>query len=76
VLEVEDRGIGIPHDAQARLWEPFYRASNVGAGSSGFGLGLYIVHEIITHHGGQVAVESTEEQGTTVRLVLPRGEAP
>jgi len=71
VLAVTDQGIGIPVEAQARLFEPFYRAPNAGAGTSGFGLGLYIVHEIVTRHGGQVVVDSTEGQGTTVRLVLP-----
>jgi len=71
VLEVHDRGIGIPQAAQARLGEPFYRASNVGAGTSGFGLGLYLVHQIVARHGGQLAVQSAEGQGTTVRVVLP-----
>jgi signal transduction histidine kinase len=71
VLEVADVGIGIPLEAQARLFEPFYRAANVGTRVSGFGLGLYIVQEIVQRHGGRVEVESTERQGTTVRVVLP-----
>ena len=40
VLTVQDAGIGIPEAAQARLFEPFYRAPNAGGGTSGFGLGL------------------------------------
>ena len=77
VLEVADEGIGIPAEAQARLFEPFYRAGNVGPTASGFGLGLYIVHEIVQRHGGRVAVASTAGQGTTFRVVLPlRMEEP
>ena len=71
MLEVADEGIGIPAEAQARLFEPFYRAGNVGPTASGFGLGLYIVHEIVQRHGGRVEVDSSEGHGTTVRVVLP-----
>ena len=74
VLEVADAGIGIPTEAQARLFEPFYRVVNVGPRTSGFGLGLPIVQEIVQRHGGHVAVTSTEGQGTTVRMVLPLRE--
>lgn len=71
LLEVADEGIGIPAEAQAHLFEPFYRARNVGALVSGFGLGLYIVQEIVQRHGGRVEVESAEGQGTTLRITLP-----
>ena len=71
VLEVADEGIGIPAEAQAHLFEPFYRAGNVGLTASGFGLGLYIVHEIVERHGGRVEVESAEGRGTVFRVVLP-----
>jgi signal transduction histidine kinase len=75
VVEVADEGIGIPAEAQARLFEPFYRAGNVGPTASGFGLGLYIVQEIVQRHGGRVEVESAEGRGTALRVVLPlRGE--
>ncbi len=74
VLEVADEGIGIPAEAQARLVEPFYRAENVGPRTSGFGLGLYIVGEIVQRHGGRVEVTSTEGQGTALRVVLPLHE--
>jgi PAS domain S-box-containing protein len=72
LLQVEDQGIGIPADAQARLFEPFYRANNVGPMASGFGLGLHIVGEIVQRHGGRIEVESTEGEGSTFRVVLPR----
>ncbi len=71
VLEVADEGIGIPPEAQARLFEPFYRAANVGATTSGFGLGLYIVQEIVQRHGGRIELDSAEGQGTLVRVILP-----
>ncbi len=71
IVEVHDRGIGIPAEAQAQLFEPFYRASNVGPEVSGFGLGLHIVREIVQRHGGRIEVESTEGQGSTFRVVVP-----
>ncbi len=71
VLEVRDQGIGIPVDAQARLFEPFYRAGNVSPQSSGFGIGLYVVQEIVAHHGGRIEVQSMEGAGSRFRVVLP-----
>ncbi len=71
VVEITDQGIGIPADAQARLFEPFYRAPNVGGQASGFGLGLHIVREIVARHGGRMEVDSTEGVGSTFRVVLP-----
>ena len=69
---VRDQGIGIPSAAQAHLFERFYRASNVRAEQiSGLGIGLYIVREIITQHGGTIVVESTEGVGSTFTVSLP-----
>jgi PAS domain S-box-containing protein len=70
-IRVSDPGIGVPQAAQARLWEPFYRAGNVGAYSSGFGIGLYLAHEIVTRHNGTIAVESEEGEGSTFVVTLP-----
>ena len=71
VLEVRDQGIGIPVDAQARLFDPFYRAGNVSPQSSGFGIGLYIVQEIVANHDGRVEVQSMEGAGSRFRVILP-----
>jgi PAS domain S-box-containing protein len=71
VVEVSDTGIGIPTDAQAHLFDLFYRAPNVGAQLRGFGLGLHIVKEIIERHAGHIAVESREGAGSTFRIMLP-----
>ena len=77
IITVADHGIGIPAAAQARLSEPFYRAGNVPAQSSGFGIGLYVVQQIVERHGGRLHIDSTEGRGTTVRVVLPlAGLAP
>jgi signal transduction histidine kinase len=72
-LAVTDQGIGIPESARARLFERFYRADNVDPLQiSGFGIGLYIVKEIVELHGGSITFESVEGQGSTFRVTLPR----
>lgn len=70
-ISVTDQGIGIPQVAQARLWEPFYRASNASQHSGGFGVGLFIVHEIVQRHGGLIDVQSAEYAGSTFTVSLP-----
>lgn len=71
-LAVIDQGIGIPAHEQSQVFEQFFRASNINAKRiSGLGVGLYLVYEVITRHGGSVAVESTEGRGSTFTIVLP-----
>ncbi|HEY0738823.1 MAG TPA: PAS domain S-box protein, partial [Herpetosiphonaceae bacterium] len=70
-LAIEDQGIGIPAEALAHLFEPFYRADNVGEQVSGFGIGLHIVREIVQRHGGRIEVTSTLGMGSCFRVVLP-----
>ena len=70
-VEVADQGIGIPAEAQARLFEPFFRAGNASLASGGFGIGLYVVKQIVAGHGGQIAVASAEGQGSVFRVSLP-----
>ncbi len=74
IFEVRDEGIGIPPEDQARLFESFHRASNVGK-IPGTGLGLAIVHKAVEVHGGQITVESEVGVGTTFRVTLPVCEA-
>jgi len=73
-LSVRDRGIGIAHEDQTRIFQRFERAvstSNYG----GFGLGLWITKEILVTHGGDIQVESTLGQGATFTVTLPmKGE--
>ena len=70
-VAVTDRGIGIPADALPRLFQRFYRANNVDPQSSGMGLGLYVVKEIVALHGGEVHVTSREGEGSTFTVCLP-----
>jgi signal transduction histidine kinase len=72
VFEVEDSGIGIPADEQGGLFEPFFRAANVGmVQASGVGLGLTVVKAAVEHHRGRVYCESTPGQGSLFGFWLP-----
>lgn len=75
VLSIRDQGIGIPESGRQHLFEPFQRASNV-AMISGTGLGLPITREIVTLHGGTIAIESTVNVGTEVQIQIPLDEDP
>lgn len=70
VLIVQDYGIGIPAGDLPHVFEPYYRAANVGK-APGTGVGLAGAKQIVEHHGGTIAVDSTEGQGTTVTVRLP-----
>jgi signal transduction histidine kinase len=72
VLEVANAGNPIPHSLLPRLFQPFTRADAGGDALKGVGLGLFIVQEIVTAHGGHVQVTSTRETGTLFRVRLPR----
>ena len=69
-FSIQDEGIGIPAADQKRLFESFHRASNVGT-LPGTGLGLSIVKKCVDLHGGQIAVESAVNVGTTFTVTLP-----
>ena len=71
IIEVTDTGIGIPADEQPMIFDRFFRASNVSPTVPGTGLGLPILKDIVTQHGGRVEVESQEGQGSTFRILLP-----
>jgi signal transduction histidine kinase len=72
-VAVTDYGIGIPQTALSQLFQRFYRAGNVGAHQiSGMGIGLYVVKEIVVLHGGMVQVTSSEGEGSTFTIYLPR----
>lgn len=71
-FDVQDRGLGIPEDAQARLFEAFHRARNVGT-IPGTGLGLTIVKRSVDAHGGTIECVGREGHGTTFMVTLPVG---
>ena len=69
---VRDRGIGIPADELAQVFERFHRGRQVSSTNyGGLGLGLYISKQIIERHGGTIWVESAEGVGTTFYFSLP-----
>jgi len=70
VLEVIDRGIGIPPESAKRLFERYYRAPGGKERASGLGLGLYIARLIVDAHGGHIDVSSVLGKGSTFRLTL------
>ncbi len=74
LIEVSDRGVGIPADEVPRLKERFYRASTAGE-AQGTGLGLAITEEIVERHGGRLEVESEVGSGSTFRIRLPAAQA-
>jgi signal transduction histidine kinase len=65
-LRVSDSGVGIPAERVTRIFEPLYTTK-----PGGTGMGLYIVQQTLTAHGGRITVESVEGQGSTFTLILP-----
>ena len=80
-IQVSDTGIGISREHQTRIFEPFEKAqrgkslttheADAASGKGGAGLGLSLVKNIITMHGGTVGLTSEPDKGTTVTIFLP-----
>ena len=76
-VEVQDTGIGIAADDQARIFERFYRVDKARSRElGGTGLGLSIVKHLAQAFGGNVSVESRPASGSTFRVTLSRAKAP
>ena len=72
-VEVIDRGVGIPEEKQARIFERFYRAhTDTPHDYGGLGIGLFLCRHIVRAHGGEMTFESRENDGSTFRFSLPR----
>jgi PAS domain S-box-containing protein len=74
VIEVADRGVGIPADELEHVFERFFRGSNVRGRVTGTGIGLAAVQQLVQRMGGAIAVHSTLGTGTTVTIRLPRAD--
>lgn len=76
VIRVSDRGIGIPAEHRAKIFEKFYRVSHgLVHTAKGSGLGLAIVQHIVHSHHGAITIESTEGKGSTFSIHLPLTQA-
>lgn len=73
VITVVDCGTGIAPDVLARVFEPFFTTKSVGQGT---GLGLSQVYGFVKQSGGQIKIESTQGEGTSVQIFLPRLRGP
>ena len=69
LLLIEDDGVGMTPEVQAQCFDLFFTTKEVGEGT---GLGLAVVHNVVTNHGGSIEVESAPGKGTTFRVVLPK----
>ena len=77
VLKIKDDGIGIPKNEQLKIFEKFYRGKDASHHSTtGTGLGLTIVKQIVEAHRGEILVESEPGAGSTFKILLPLETKP
>ena len=69
-VSVQDSGIGIPPESQARIFDKFYQG-DTSHKKKGNGLGLALVHQIVTLYGGHITLESIPDLGSTFTVCLP-----
>lgn len=72
IIQIKDYGLGIPEGEQSKIFNTFYRCSNV-AEVRGTGLGLAIVKHAVELHGGSISFTSKEGEGSTFTVALPCG---
>ena len=72
IIRVSDTGCGVPEQYRESIFQPFFRVDKSRSRENGgVGLGLSLVWEIVTLHGGEVRVEESSEKGTTIAVRLP-----
>ena len=75
-IEVKDTGIGIPSCEQKKLFRNYFRGSNViNLKVTGSGIGLMLVYKLVRLHKGKIQIQSTEHEGTCVRVTFPKGNS-
>jgi len=70
-LSIADNGSGIPDDVMDRIFEPFFTTKDAGKGT---GLGMSMAHSFIKDCGGEIAVHSQKDEGTTFDIYFPKAE--
>ncbi len=71
-IRVSDTGYGVTEQYRESIFQPFFRVDKSRSRENGgVGLGLSLVWEIVTLHGGEVRVEESSEKGTTIAVKLP-----
>ena len=72
IIRVADTGYGVPEQYRESIFQHFFRVDKSrGRENGGVGLGLSLVWEIVTLHGGEVRVEESSKKGTTIAVKLP-----
>lgn len=72
ITTVTDNGVGIPEEDIAHIFERFYRVEKSRTSDAGgTGLGLAIAKELVEAHGGQISIQSRQNEGTAVRIAIP-----
>lgn len=69
ILKISDEGKGLSDETQEKIFQPFYTTKPIGLGS---GLGLSVVHGIVTSHKGTISAENNKEGGATFKITLPK----
>jgi signal transduction histidine kinase len=70
IVMIRDHGIGIPTDVAARVFEPFFRASNASH-CQGMGMGLFVAQQLLLRHDSRIWFESAVGEGATFYIALP-----
>ncbi len=71
-ISVKDTGVGVPEDVRDRIFDPFFSTKPSGEGT---GMGLSVVHGIVSALGGGIALDTKEGEGSTFHVALPVAEA-
>jgi signal transduction histidine kinase len=77
VVAIRDRGPGIPPDALANVFRPYYRVDKSrNRTTGGVGLGLTVAQAIIQGHGGEIVLKNRTDGGLEARITLPMLSTP